>query len=402
MKILIADTFEQTGIDELKRAGMEVVCEPGLKDDALTQAIGRTGCNVLVVRSTRVTEPMLQVGDSLDLVVRAGAGFNTIDVQAASRRSIMVANCPGKNAVAVAELTMALILALDRRVVENVVDLRAGKWNKSEYSKSAGLKGRTLGIIGLGEIGRAVADRARGFEMKLVGWSRSLTDEFAAEIGLKRYPSPGDVAEAADVLTIHLASNKETAGMIGGDVFQRMRPGACLINTARSEVMDYGALAKAIKERHLRVGLDVYSTEPSTGVSEFADQIVHAGSVVYGTHHIGASTQQAQDAIAAETVRIIKTFERTGRVLHCVNVRQPIETECSLRVRHVNKPGVLAHVLGQLSRAGINVDEMENVITTGNHAACAHLRIDAEPSDEILRRIESESEHILSVSATHL
>src|SRR5262249_33048574 len=142
MRVLIADKFEQSGLDGLKHAGCEVLYQPDLKDDALAAAIRETGADVLVVRSTTVTGPMVEAG-SLSLIVRAGAGYNTIDVASASRRGIYVSNCPGKNAIAVAELAFALVLALDRRVPDNVAELRAGAWNKKEYSKARGLFGRT-------------------------------------------------------------------------------------------------------------------------------------------------------------------------------------------------------------------------------------------------------------------
>src|SRR6186997_999411 len=158
-KVLVADKFERSGLDGLTAAGCEVVFEPDLKDEALTQAIAATGAEVLVVRGTKVTAPMLDAG-RLSLIVRAGAGYNTIDVAAASKRGIYVSNCPGKNAIAVAELAFALMLALDRRVPDNVADLRAGRWNKKEYSKAQGLFGRTIGLLGIGSIGREVIRRA--------------------------------------------------------------------------------------------------------------------------------------------------------------------------------------------------------------------------------------------------
>lgn len=139
MRVLVADKFEKSGIDGLKAAGCEVVYEPDLKDATLVEAIGRTGAEVLVVRSTQVTEPMLDAG-RLALIVRAGAGYNTIDVKAASKRGIYVSNCPGKNSVAVAELAFGMIIAMDRRIPDTVADLRAGKWNKKEYSKARGLQ----------------------------------------------------------------------------------------------------------------------------------------------------------------------------------------------------------------------------------------------------------------------
>src|SRR5206468_10171584 len=171
MRVLVADKFEPSGIDGLHTAGCDVVYQPDLKDEALADAIRTTAAQVLVVGSAQVTAPMLEAG-ALSLVVRAGAGYNTIDVATASKRGIYVSNCPGKNAIAVAELTLALILALDRRVADNVIELRAGKWNKKEYSKAKGLFGRTLGILGFGSVGQEVARRARAFGMPVLVWSR--------------------------------------------------------------------------------------------------------------------------------------------------------------------------------------------------------------------------------------
>src|ERR671911_978297 len=176
MKVLVADKFEKSGIDGLKAAGCDVIYEPDLKDDALTQAIAASGADVLVVRGTKVTTPMLDAG-RLSLIVRAGAGYNTIDVAGASKRGIYVSNCPGKNAIAVAELAFALILGLDRRVPDNVAELRAGRWNKKEFSKAQGLYGRTLGLLGVGSIGQEMARRAGAFGLTTVVWSRRFDGE---------------------------------------------------------------------------------------------------------------------------------------------------------------------------------------------------------------------------------
>jgi len=167
MKVLVADKFEKRGIAGLREAGCEVLYDPDLTDESLVEAIRSTGADVLVVRSTKVTAPMLDAG-RLSLIVRAGAGYNTIDVPGASRRGIYVSNCPGKNAIAVAELAFALILALDRRVPDTVAELRAGKWNKKEYSKAQGLYGKTLGLLGVGSIGQEMIRRAGGFGLNVV------------------------------------------------------------------------------------------------------------------------------------------------------------------------------------------------------------------------------------------
>src|ERR1700731_3140758 len=197
LRVLIGDKFEQSGLDGLKAAGCEVSFQPGAKDEALAKAVADFQPDVLVVRSTKVTEPALAAG-ALKLVVRAGAGYNTIDVAAASRRGIYVSNCSGKNSIAVAELAFALILALDRRIPDNVISLREGRWNKSEYSKARGLFGRTLGLIGVGKIGQEMIPRARAFGMPVVAWSRSLTLETAAELGVEKMGTALEVARAAD------------------------------------------------------------------------------------------------------------------------------------------------------------------------------------------------------------
>src|ERR671926_822919 len=203
MKILIADKFEESGRIGLRTIGCDISFQPDLKDDALVDAVGKERPDVLIVRGTKVTEPMLAAGP-LKLVVRAGAGYNTIDVAAASRRGIYVANCPGKNSIAVAELAFALILALDRRVADSIIALRAGQWNKKEFSKARGLFGRTLGLVGTGQIGREVVTRARAFGLNVIAWSRSLTDEAAAELGVERRESLLDIARDSDIVSVHV------------------------------------------------------------------------------------------------------------------------------------------------------------------------------------------------------
>src|SRR5215472_12413130 len=240
MKVLVADKFEKSGLDGLAAAGCEVVYQPDLSGDALAAEITASHADVLVVRSTLVTQPMLEAG-TLSLIVRAGAGYNTIDLATASRRGIYVSNCPGRNAIAVAELTFALILALDRRILENGEELRAGRWNKKEFSKARGLFGRTIGLLGYGHIGQEVATRARAFGMPVIVWSRRFAmgrDELR-EPGMQAGASPEDVARRSDVLSIHLALTPDTRGLVNASVLDTLKPGAYVINTARAEVMDY-------------------------------------------------------------------------------------------------------------------------------------------------------------------
>src|SRR6185503_14768319 len=245
MLVLIADKFEQSGLDGLKAIGCEISYQAELKDDTLVAAIASAQPDVLVVRGTKVTEPMLAAGP-VKLVVRAGAGYNTIDVAAASRRGIYVSNCPGKNSIAVAELAFALILALDRRIADNVISLRRGEWNKKEFSKARGLFGRTLGLIGVGKIGQEMIPRAKAFGMPVIAWSRSLTKERAEKLGVEYRATPREVAGDSDVVSLHLALKPETKGLVGADFLAAMRQGAYLINTARGEVVDQPALIEAM------------------------------------------------------------------------------------------------------------------------------------------------------------
>jgi len=396
MRVLVADKFEKSGLNGLKSLGCEVIFEPDLKDDALTDSIGSSGAEILIVRGTKVTRPMLEAG-SLSLVVRAGAGYNTIDVEAASSRGISVANCPGKNSVAVAELAFGLILALDRRIAENSSDLKRGAWNKKEYSKARGLFGRTLGLLGVGGIGREMIPRARAFGMPVVAWSRSLTPERARELGIERRDTPAAVAASCDIASVHVALKPETKGLAGAEFFAAMRPGAFFINTSRAEVADEAALEKAVREKGIRAGLDVFAGEPTGGSGEVSAPIFQLPGVI-GTHHIGASTEQAQEAIAAETVRIVGEYIGAGRAPNVVNLARKSPACCLLVVRHYDRVGVLAAVFQRLKQADINVQETENIVFDGAKAAVARVSLSNPPSDAVLEDIRKSSSDIIELS----
>ena len=400
MRVLIADKFEQSGRDGLQAIGCEVSFQPDLKDEPLVAAIAEQQPDVLIVRSTKVTEAMLAAGP-LKLIVRAGAGYNTIDVAAASRRGIYVSNCPGKNSIAVAELAFALMLALDRRIADAVIALRAGQWNKKEFSKARGLFGRKLGLVGLGRIGQEMIPRARAFGMPVVAWSRSLTPERAAELGVERMETPLDVARGADIVSVHVALKPDTRMLVGADFFKAMRDGAYFINTSRGETVDQTALVEAIHAKGIRAGLDVFAMEPTSAVAEFTDPIANEPGV-YGTHHIGASTDQAQEAIAAETVRIVQSFKDTGQVPNVVNLAQQTPATHRLVVRHRDRPGVLAQVLDAIKAEHINVQEMENIVFEGAEAAVARINLDKAPSQGTLDRLRAHNADIIELNVLEI
>ncbi len=395
MKVLIADKFEKVGIDGLKELGCTVISEPDVKADALPDLIRRVDPNILIVRSKKVNVDALRAGTALTLVIRAGAGIDTIDVAAASELGVFVSNCPGKNSIAVAELVMGLLLSCDRRIPDQVADLRQGKWNKADYSKARGLHGRTLGIVGLGQIGREVAQRARAFGMRVVAWSRNLTHEEADRLDLVYALTPLEVARLADAVTVNVAATPETKHLVNAEFLAAMKPGSYLINTARGSVVDEAALQQAVRERGIRAGLDVFQNEPAGGTGEFASPIAQAPGV-FGTHHVGASTDQAQVAIAHEVIRIVQSFRATGEVPNVVNRLARSSATHVLTIRHRNRPGVLAHVFGVLAGAEINVEEVENIIYHGAQATLARIHLDGQPESSALTRIREGNPDIIS------
>ncbi len=395
MKTLIADSFPQQYISDIINLGVEVVYKPKLKSEELSGNIN--DASVLVVRSTEVHHDCIEAANNLSLIIRAGAGVNNIDIKTANARGIYVANCPGKNSIAVAELTMALLCSLDRRVVENVADLHAGKWNKAEYSKADGLFGKTIGIIGVGQIGKEVIKRARAFGLNIIAWSRSLTPEKARDLEIEYASSVEVLVPRCDIISVHLALKPETRNIINREIIRSMRPGTIFLNTSRPEIADEAALCDAASAGQIRIGADVFMHEPEEKSGTFNSKLAALANV-YGTHHIGASTNQAQNAVAAEVVAIIDEYLHQGTVRHWVNRAKKTAAKWQLVVRHFDKPGVLAAVLEDLKRSHINVQEIENVIFDGEQTACCTLRLDAKPSDETVSIIRSRHDEVIQAS----
>jgi len=401
LKVLVADKFEKVGVDGLKELGCTVISEPAVKAEDLPALIRQIDPHILIVRGKKVTAEALKAGTALTLVVRAGAGIDTIDVDTASSLGVFVSNCPGKNSIAVAELVMGLLLACDRRIPDQANDLRQGRWRKGEYSKAHGLYGRTLGIVGLGQIGREIAARATAFGMRVVAWSRSLTHEEADRLGVAYAQTPLDVARVSDAVSINVAANAETKNLVGAEFLAAMRSGAYLINTSRGSVVDEAALRRAIEEKGIRAGLDVFQNEPAGPSADFTTEILKVPGV-YGTHHVGASTEQAQVAIAHEVIRIIQAFQATGEVPNVVNRLARSSATHVLSIRHRNRPGVLAHVFGVLAGADINVEEVENIIYHGAQATLARIHLDGEPNHGALDRIRTGNPDIISVELSEI
>ncbi len=316
MKILIADKFPQKWMDVLKTNGHEITYNAALDADTLSGAI--KDADIVIVRSTKVNAKSIEAATNLKLIIRAGAGVDNIDVPAATAKKIAVCNCPGTNSIAVAELAMGLILSLDRRIYDNTADLRNGIWNKTEYSKAKGIFGRTLGIVGLGNIGREVNKRAQAFGLKVVGFDPFLKDEDFAANNITKITDLKELAKVSDIITIHLPDTAGTKGLFDQSFFECMKDGATFINTSRGGLVSQECLLEAIKAKNLRVGLDVYEHEPKADAKEFKDEITQVPNI-YGTHHIGASTDQAQEAVSELAVKIIDWFNINKTFLHQVN-----------------------------------------------------------------------------------
>lgn len=394
MKIFIADKFPEAHLERFKQLGCTVTYNPSVQTEELPKYIA--GHEVLVVRSKKVTADTLKATNELMFVLRAGAGVNTIDVKTASALGIFVTNCPGKNSIAVAELVFALLLAVDRRIADNTAALRAHQWNKKEFSKADGIYGKTLGVVGVGSIGREVITRAQAFGLHVLAWSRSLTLEKANELGVEHCANVDDIFRRADIVTLHTSLKPETRKLVNAARLALMKPNAILINTARGEIVDQAALKAALEAKKIRAGLDVFDPEPAEATADFADPILDLPNLC-GTHHIGASTGQAQDAIATEAVRIVETFLRSGVVLNCVNLATRTPAKWQLVVRHYDRVGVLAFVMDLIRRAGINIEEVQNVIFEGATAASCRIQLKTEPGQELLDTIKSGNPDIISL-----
>lgn len=383
MKILVADKVSPKMIDSLKALGAEVGYTPEVAPDELPQIMKDT--KILVVRSKKVTEATIKEAKSLSLIVRAGAGVNTIDLNAASTHGVYVANCPGKNTDAVAELAIGHLIACDRGIANAAQSLRSGKWEKGLYGKGAGLKGRTLGIIGTGSIGAAVIKRAKAMEMQIIAYSRSLTPEKAEAMDIGFCASPLEVAQQADAVSVHLAAAPETKGIIDHTFFDAMQDGAIFINTARGDVVNQDALEAAIENKGIKVGLDVYANEPSGGNADFTQTDLAAK--ITGTPHIGASTEQSEEAIAEEAVRVVSIFMEGATPPNVVNLRMQRGAGPTLVIRHFNRVGVLAGIFDQLRDEDINIEDMQNLIFAGGETASCSLAVDKAPSATLLDQI---------------
>eukprot|EP01084_Bolivina_argentea_P271088 461138_1 len=259
-RILIADKLGPFVMETMQKT-CTVISDRSLSGDSLREQMQKFQPNIIVVRSTKVQKEHLNASSSLALIIRAGAGVNTIAVDEASNLGIYVANCPGKNAIAVAELAMGHLVNMDRRIADNVAQLREGKWNKKEFGKSRGLYGRTIAVLGIGNIGKEVCSRAVAFGMKVKAFSRSLTETDANKLGIIYCKTMQEAVKNADALSIHLPHNDNTHYIINRELLSLLNDGAYIVNPSRGGVVNEKDLLSMIKEKNFRYAPDVYENE---------------------------------------------------------------------------------------------------------------------------------------------
>jgi len=361
MKVLVADLFPDSAVDRLREAGLECHYDHTLKGAELQAVLEEERPEVLLVKTTRVTADIITAACALELVVRAGTGTEGIDVAEASRQGVKVAHCPGKSAVAVAELVMGLICAADRRLPESIELLRAGKWRKEQ---SDGLFSKTLGIIGLGDIGQEVAQRARAFGLRLLAFDPQLTKSQIEALGCHYQDSLLSLVSEADVLTFHVPTSRQTKQLVTAELLALCKPNALIINTSHWDLVNEEELLAALDARpEMRYACDCYRYEPTESVGEFRSRLT-GHSQVYGTCHIGSVTKQADTASIEEALRIILKYEQTREVDSRNWANRAIKTPANFTVsiRGHNDPGVLGFAVHALADAGANVQEVSTAL----------------------------------------
>jgi D-3-phosphoglycerate dehydrogenase len=315
-RVLISDHLAESGIRLLRNTrGFEVDLRPGLDPAALRKIIAEH--DALIVRSaTKVTAAIIDAAELLMVIGRAGTGVDNIDVAAATRAGVLVLNAPGANSIAAAELTLALMLALARKLPQASAALRAGRWERKQHT-GVELFGKVLGILGLGRIGREVARRAQVFGLDVVGHDPCVPEALAADLGIRWLPL-NDVVAQADFLTLHLPLTEQTHHLIDAQRLGRMKAGAFLINCARGGLVDERALLDTLQADHLAgAALDVYEAEPPQDLELLGHPRVVASP------HLGASTREAQERAGAEIAEKVRDFLTTGRIADAINKPAP-------------------------------------------------------------------------------
>jgi D-3-phosphoglycerate dehydrogenase len=342
-KVLISDKLSAAAVEIFRNRGIEVDVKPGLAPAELRAIIAEY--DGLAVRSaTKVTRELLDVATNLKVVGRAGIGVDNIDVKSATARGVVVMNTPHGNAITTAEHAIALMFALARQVPEASASTKAGKWEKNRFM-GVELTAKTLGVIGCGNIGAIVADRAQGLHMKVLAYDPFLTEPRALDLGVEKVELDALLARA-DIVTLHVPLTEATRNILSREAIAKLRPGARVINCARGGLIDEGALAEAIIAGHVAgAALDVFEIEPAT------DNPLFALEQVVCTPHLGAATAEAQENVALQVAEQMSDFLLTGAVANAINMPS-ISAEDAPRLRpYMELCRLLGAFAGQLTRA---------------------------------------------------
>ncbi|MEX2422103.1 MAG: phosphoglycerate dehydrogenase, partial [Actinomycetota bacterium] len=323
MKVLVTETLSESGLDLLRR-DFEVDVRLELAEDGLVEAIAPY--DALVIRSrTPVSAQVIEAGDNLKVIARAGIGIDNVDVDAATRQGVMVVNAPQSNIVSAAEHTVALLLAQARNIPQANEDLKQGRWDRAKW-RGVEIQGKTLGVIGLGRVGALVAQRTAAFGMRVIAFDPYVPKDRAKEMGVELMPTLEALLVQSDFLTIHLPRTPETEGLIGERELSLVKEGARLVNTSRGGIVDEQALAKALEEGRLAgAALDVFEHEPAE------DSPLFAFEQVIATPHLGASTTEAQDKAGASVAEMVRLALRGEFVPYAVNVSAGAEVPEAVR-----------------------------------------------------------------------
>jgi D-3-phosphoglycerate dehydrogenase len=346
MKVLVADKIADSGIEKL-RESFEVDVKTGLSEAELIDVIGEY--DGLIVRSaTRATRPVIEAAGNLKIIGRAGVGIDNVDVTAATERGIIVCNAPTSNVVSAAEHTWALLMAQARMIPQANASLKSGKWERSKFT-GAEFYEKTLAIIGLGRIGTLIAERARGFQMRLIGYDPYISEERAAALGVELFSSIEALLPEADFITVHLPKTKETIGMFGADQFAMMKDGVRLVNTARGGIYQTDALVDALKSGKVAsAAIDVFEVEPTTESPLFAlDNVIV-------TPHLGASTEEAQDRAGEQIAELVAAGLNGEMVTTAVNIA-PVPPDVMDKVGpYLKLAEQVGGMVAQLAKGGID------------------------------------------------
>jgi D-3-phosphoglycerate dehydrogenase len=346
-RVFISDKLESGGLDLLRESGLEIDDRPGLSGAALQDAM--QAAEGMIVRSgTRVTAELVEIPGKLRAIVRAGVGVDNIDVGAATRKGIIVMNTPGGNTVSTAEHTVTLLLSLARHIPSADASIHQGKWERNKFVGTQ-LAGKTLGVVGLGRVGREVARRAAGFDMKVIGFDPFLSPERAGQLGIESMPDLASLLPRCDFLTVHTPLTAETRDLIGAGELARMKPGARIINCARGGIINEAALAEALRSGHVAgAALDVFSEEPPPG-----DHPLLKLPNVVATPHLGASTVEAQESVAREAAQLLIDFLTKGLIQFAVNMAAVDRTELEELRLYVDMARRLGLLHAQMSQGAI-------------------------------------------------